>query len=189
MKITKWLLSIVVFIPTLVIGESQEQFYEQYHSKNMSGWKGIVFVCSFDASDKVLESICQRAVTDIELLAASNKVELKVAEPNKFEQAALIATANKFVTLEYELVATQGGSEFDAIAIYARLAFEAVYSNAVENDSKPNTIGSLPRSGDLELWSKTVIGSGDPSDIVDPFSDASEIHIKKALTLFIKYAK
>ena len=175
-------------MPTLVIGESQEQFNEQTHSNNMSGWKGIVFVCAFDSSDKVLESICQRAVTDIELLAASNKVKLKVAEANRFEQAASIAADNQFVTLEYELMATLGGSEFDAIAIHARLAFEAFYSNAVENDSKPNSIDSLPRSGDLELWSKTVIGSGSPSDIVDPFSDATEIHIKKALTLFIKYA-
>jgi hypothetical protein len=189
MKIIKLLITIAFLLPTLVIGETQDQFFEKYHSKNMSGWKGIVFVCSFDSGDKVLEKICDRAVTDTELLAASHKVNLKVVEANKFEQATFVAGVNKFVTLEYELIATQGVGQFDAKAIHARLTFVVFYSNAVEKDTKPNSIDSLPRSGDLELWSKTLIGSGAPTDIVDPFSNGAEVHIKKALTLFIKFSK
>lgn len=108
MKITKWLITIVALIPALALGGSEEQQYEEMINKNMSGWKGIVFICSFDSSEKLLEKICHRAITDIELLAASNNVELKVAEANDFFRASIIALTNEFVTLEYDLMATQG---------------------------------------------------------------------------------
>jgi hypothetical protein len=189
MKIIKLLITIAFLVPALVIGETQDQFYEKYHSKNMSGWKGIVFVCSFDSGDKILEKICDRAVIDTELLAASHKVNFKVVEANKSGDEVFFSAVNKFLTLKYELIATQGVGQFDTKAIHARLTFVVFYSNAVEKDAKPNSIDSLPRMGDLELWSKTLIGSGAPTDIVDPFSNEAEGLIKKALTLFIKFSK
>ncbi|MCX2780607.1 DUF3164 family protein [Microbulbifer thermotolerans] len=188
MKLIRWITVILYFFPIFVFGESREQFYEEYYSKNMSGWKGIVFVCSFDSNDKVLEKICERATSDIKLLAAGNKIDLKIVESNNFFEAALIASLNKFVTLEYSLTATENSGQFSVKAIQARLAFKVFYSNAVEKDAKPNTIDSIPRSGDLDLWSDTVIGFGSPSEIVHPFGNAAETHIKKALTLFIEYS-
>lgn len=189
MKRICWLFLLFSALPTLAIGESREEFYEKHYIKNMSGWKGIVFICSFDSSDNVLEQICRRAETDVELLAATSNIALKVADANNFSQASFIAVVDKFVTLEYDLMATQNRGNYDSKAVYARLAFETYLSNAVEKDSKPNSINNSPRSGDLELWSRSVIGSGVPSDIVDPFSNGAETHIKKALTLFLKYRK
>lgn len=189
MKNICWLILLLVAVPTLAIGESREEFYEKHYSKNMSGWRGIVFICSYDSSDKVLEQICRRAETDIELLAASSNVLMKIADANNFVNASFIASLENYVTLEYELMATQSPGSYDSKAVHARLTFKTYLSNAVEKDSKPNSIDSPPRAGDLELWSRSVIGSGVPSEIVDPFSNGAETHLKKALTLFLKYRK
>lgn len=176
-----------IALPVLASGESQQASYEKYNSKNMSGWKGIVFICLFDSNDKVLQKICRRAETDIELLAANNNVALKIANANDTRQAAYIAGADKYITLEYDLMATQIRNDYDVQAVHARLRYEIVYSNAIEKGSKPDSIDNLPRSGDLAVWSRSVIGSGVPANIVEPFSDGAETYIKKALTFYLKY--
>ncbi|MDZ7753857.1 MAG: hypothetical protein U5S82_19980 [Gammaproteobacteria bacterium] len=196
MKNICWLILIFVTLPASAIGEGLEKSYEKHNSKDMAGWKkdmagwkGIVFICSIDSSDKVLEKICRRAETDIELLAASNNVPLKVVDANKFAHAVFFASANDFIILEYELMATQSRGNYDAKAVHARLTFEAFYLNAIEKDSKPTSTNNIPRSGYLELWSRSVIGSGTPNGIVEPFSNGAETHIKKALILYLKYSK
>ncbi len=108
---------LIGLIPIGAFAESQEEFYEKYYSKNLMGWKGIVFICSFDTNDKILERICQRAISDIELLTAANKVNLKTAKSNDFATASFIANRNQYVTLEYELMATQTQGQYDAKAI------------------------------------------------------------------------
>ncbi len=183
------LVLVFIALPTLAIGEKPEEFYEKLNSKNMSGWKGIVFICSYDSSDKLLEQICSRAEKDIKLLAESNNVPLKIADANKFSRASLIATANNFVTLEYELMATQSRGKYHSRAVHARLSFETFFSNAVEKNSRPKLITNSPRAGDLELWSRSVIGTGTPNGIVDPLGNGAETHLKKALTLFLKHRK
>ncbi len=188
MKNINWLIIVTIIVslmPTMVFGEAHEQFYKEYYSQNFSGWKGIVFICSYDTKDKVLEKICQRAITDIELLSASNKINLKVIEANNTYKASFKAEINKFVILSYSLLATEGQNK----AVHARLAFTTFYSNAVEKGAKLNSLDSMPRSGDLELWSRSAIGSGSADGIINPFSDNAEMLIKQALTLFIKYSK
>jgi hypothetical protein len=64
---------------------------------------------------------------------------------NNFFRAASLAGANEFVTLEYELMATQESGQFDVKAIHARLAFEEFYSNAAEKYSNTNAINNIPR--------------------------------------------
>lgn len=179
---------IVTLIPTLVIGQTKEQFLEKLYSQKLSGFKGIVFVCSYDSSDKDLERICQRAVTDIELLGANNKVNIKIAEANNFFQSMSIANVDDFVTLEYEISATQNNDQSDTKAVHAHLSLETYYSQAIEMGASNKSINGVPRSGDLELWSRYVIGSGTSADIVEPFSDSAETLLKQALTLFMKYA-
>lgn len=189
MKIIKSLTLILALMPTLVTGQTREQFLEKSYSQKLSGFKGIVFICSYDANDKTLERICQRAVTDIMLHGASNKVNIKLAEANNFVESMSIANDDDFVTLEYEITATQNNEQFDTIAVHAHLSLEIYYSQAIEKGASNKSINGIPRSGDLELWSRSVIGSGNPSDIVEPFSDNTEMLLKQALTLFIKYAK
>ena len=98
----------------------------------MSGRKEIVFICSLVSSDKILERICRLAETDIKFLAASSNIKLEVADANDFTDASYIAVFSKYVTLEYELMATQSHSNHDSKAVYARLTFETYFSNAVE---------------------------------------------------------
>ncbi len=189
MKNIYWFALIFVALPALATEESREAFYEKHNSQNMSGWKGIVFICSFDLSDKVLEKICHRAETDAELLAASHNIALKVVDENNFGDAAYFAALNKFVTLEYKLRATKSGN-YDVKAVHARLTLGTFFSNGIEKGSKPNSIDNIPRSGDLELWSRGTIGSGAPdAGIAHEFSNAAETNIKKALTLYLKYNK
>lgn len=186
-----WILLTISLWPSAVFAESQEEFaekYYRYYSKSLLGWKGIVFVCSYDAKDKTLDAICQRAITDIELLAAANKVTLKAARGNDFDTAAFFAVNNGYIKLSYNLMATPTADGYSK-AVHARLVFETYYGDAVEKKSKPGDLEGMPRSGNLEIWSKSIIGIGDPSDIVTPISDGAEIYMKNALTLFLKYVK
>jgi len=189
MKIFNWMLVILVLIPIGAFAESQEEALEKLYSQDLAGWKGIVFICSFDANDNTLKRICNRGISDIELLAASNKVNLKIAKNNDFATATYMAAENGYVTLSYGLMATNPKGQNDVKAIHARLSFKEYYSNAVDNNAMQGSLDSMPRPGDLEFWSEQIIGSGNPSSIITPFSDEMEVFIKKALTLFIKYAK
>ena len=165
-----------------------EIFYEKMmHNQNMSGWKGIVFVCYFDSSDKVLEEICQRAETDIELLAAISKIELRIADANNAGQAVYMAGALDYVTLQYNLSATKRETNYETKAVYAELAFTEFYSVAVERHKDSDSIDNMPRTGDLVLWSNDIIGFGPPYTIIGGFSDGAETLIKKALTLYITH--
>jgi len=196
-----WITFIISFIAITSHAKGQEpsdiedSYNKEYYSKKFSGWKGIIFICIYNKDDKVLERICQRATSDIDLLAAATKVNIKFAKSNDFA-ATLYSISNgqyksyeQYVTLEYSLIATSPSSQNEAKAIHGRLTFTKYYSNAVENNSKSGSLRNIPRPGDLELWSKELIGSGLPSDIITPFSDGAETHIKKALAMFLKYAK
>ena len=78
----------------------------KYYSKNFKGWKGIVFMCQYDSNLGYLKEACQRTTADLELLAASHKIDLKVAEPNNTGMQTGIATLQKRVELTYSIVAT-----------------------------------------------------------------------------------
>ena len=185
MKKFNWIILLLALIPLSGFAETRKEFDKRYYGKNFSGWKGIVFICIFDPDDKTLNKICQRAISDIELLAAAYKVELETSKNN----LVTIISHEDYVVLEYDLMATKSSIQYDTKAIHARLSFINYYTNAVQKNAKSGTLNNMPRSGDLELWSRSVIGNGDPSSVVSPFSDGAEQHIKDAMTIFLKYAK
>lgn len=174
-------------LSSVALGDSHSDFYEKFNRQNFSGWKGIVFVCAYDREDRVLAEICLRGTSEIELLAVAAKVSLKVAEPNNLEQASFMAALNKFVTLEYELMATKTINSYDPKAVHGRLVFEVFYSNAVESQASSESLDRFPRSGDLELWSRPIIASGATSELVGPFAEAAESLFKKAIAHFLRY--
>lgn len=193
-----WLVYMAAVLPVMVWADGQSNIYKEREkylanlyenelAKNFSGWKGIIFLCSYDSNDEILAQICQRGTTDLKLLAAGNKVNLAVAKPNDYRGATVIATLDQFLTLEYELIATVPEDRHQPKLINARLVFRIYYSNAIEKDARSNSMKRFPRAGDLELWSRVTIGSGMPSNIVVPFSSNAEMIFKEALTLFLKY--
>lgn len=183
-----WFLA-AAFFSQVALADVESDFYEQYYSKNFRGWKGIVFICTYSPSDKVLAKICSRASTDLELLTASHDIELEIIQPNEHGVAAFQAASRGFLTLEYDLTATKPTNSSNAKAIHGQITYALFYSNAVEKDAESGSIDRLPRSGDLEIWSDSIIGSGLPSRIVKPFGDGAETHLKKAVSLFLKYTK
>ena len=178
-------------LPTVSIGQSSSdegEFQREYYGKNFAGWNGIVFLCEFDDADTLLARICDRARTDLNLLAATHRISVEVAKPNAIQHAAFIAAADNRVTLTLYLDATKSKDDGAPKAVFARLAYETFFSDAVEKNSKQGSIYSLPRSGDLEIWSSSVIGSGIGSDLISPIADGVETLLKEALTLSLRFA-
>ena len=171
------------------LADAKNEFYERYYANNFRGWSGIIFLCTYDPADSVLAQICSRASTDIELLAASHRMELQVARPNDHEAAAYEGALQNFVSLEYALTATTPDSMYDVKAVNARLSYIVFYSSAIEADAKPGAPGRLPRSGDLEIWSTSTIGAGSAAELAQPFSDGAESNLKQALGLFLRHRK
>jgi len=189
MKKIIWIILAVSFSSVGARAENQEELNNDYYRKYFSGWKGIVFFCSFDADDNTLGQICQEAVSDIKLLAPTNNVKLKIAASNDIAQAALLADLVGYIILEYDLVSTKTKGENEIKAVHARLFYKIIYVNAVENNKNPDTLGGMARAGSLEIWGKSLIGKGGPTDIITPFSNLAELLFKEAVTLFTKYAK
>jgi len=177
---------IILFLSSLLSAKSQDDFYEKFYEKNFSGYKGIVFICSFDSTDKTLEKISKRAITDIELICSANKINLKVINNNDHYSASYYATLNQYLLLQYYLMATNTEGQYEAKAVFGELSFEIFYSNAIEKYSTNENLNKLARSGYLTIWSKTIIGSGSSFDIITPFSSQAETVLKMAMTLFLK---
>ena len=186
-RLTFSLFLFILLLPTFVVAENLKDIIEENNAKNFAGWKGIVFMCSYDEKDSTLAKICKRGTIDIKLLAASNNIELLVVEPNDYMNLGIAAGFKKYIPLEYELFSTKVKNPSDLRAFFGRLFFRIYYSNIVEKGAKPESIDSLPRSGDLEIWSNYIIGSGTSSGIIKPFSDNAETLFKEALTTFLLY--
>ena len=61
------------------------------------------------------------------------------------------------------------------------------YWNAVGKGSAEGTLDAKPRAGDLVLWSRDVIGAGDPeSELAQNMSNAFETLLKEFFALFIE---
>jgi len=178
----KRIILLAMLLPSLGLVDEESEFYEKHYFKNFAGWQGITFMCSYDESNKTLRKICERGKTDLELLSASHNVNLKVIRDNEDATLTLTASLDNLIVLEYDLEATN-----PVEAVHARLIFSSYYLESVEQGATPGSIDNLPRSGNLEIWSNSAIGSGTPSNIVIPFSDGAESMFKKAITLFLKY--
>jgi len=165
----------------------QQEFYKKYFGKNFKGWKGVVFVCSYKKETVLLNKICQRGITDIKLLAASHSIPLYVAKDNGTSEASFQSGIKDFLILEYQLSSSQDNPTGSLLGVHGRLSFNIFFSFAVEDNAKPNDIDSFPRSGDLEVWGRTVIASGTYPEIVSPFSDSAETLLKKFFTLYLTY--
>ena len=173
----------LLFSQALIAGDMEDTMNPHY-KQNFSGFEGVVFMCSYDESDAVLAKICERASVDVRLLAASTNIKLELIKPNKFLLRGLVKSKKNYIGLTYRLVASRVDATASVKAIYGELSYNDYYLNAVELNAKDST----PRSGDLELWSTYVIGGGSGLDAVKPYSDTIEVGLKKAVTVFLKYA-
>ena len=156
---------------------------------NFAGWQGILWYDDYDPSTRMLKPIAARAAADFELLAARSRVACLVdasADPETIYDAAW---RHGYLGLCLELKCTEPRGRREVTAVHARLAFTALVRDAVETGADKGAVGSHPRSGKLELWAQSVIGSGPDPQLVAPFCDHVEIEIRKALALFVKHTK
>ena len=94
----------------------------------------------------------------------------------------------KYIVLRCSLNSNQPASSLEAKAISATLSFESYYFNAIEQDSAKSDPKSKPKSGQLVLWSTSMIGGGAVRDLVIPFGDGLEDKLDKAVSLYMKYS-
>lgn len=162
--------------------EKKEKVWEH----RFAGFEGIVFYCVYDPEKSLLAEICERAETEVDLIAASNDVPLIIVEPNNHFQSGVQTARNpSYVTLEYSLRAVEDSGQ--RLAVSGHLQFNTSYSNAVEQDAGREDFDAKPRPGTLVIWEDSVIGVGSRSGFLDTFSNAAEQLLKRAFTLMLKY--
>jgi len=163
------------------------EYLKEVEKQNFSGWAGITFICDYDESDRILAEMCRRGTSEFRFLVSTADLDYNIIDPKNFRSLVIKSTIRNHVVLTYELSATKTNSESTIKAIYGRLAFVARYSNAIEAESVAQSMGTISRAGDLELWYRTAIGSGIGENIGVALSEAFESHFKDAISHFLEY--
>ncbi len=163
-----------------------EQYQHEKNKKNFIGWKGILFYCSIEnQSNRALNEICERSYTNVDFLAASAKINLVKAK--SASDLGFRAIVDDYLVLEVVLTATTAGRPS---AIHANLRAYKSYSKAVDTSflaTEKKGTQAEPRSGDLIMWERSVIGasSGATQELVPAVSDGIEQHIKQFFADFL----
>lgn len=165
--------------------KAYEEYTSQKHQKNLTGWKSVFFYCSIrDEENKSLTEICDNSYRNAAFLAAAAKVPFIKAR-DAFD-LGFRAAADDYLVLEVELFSTRPTSPS---AIHAHVKSYIHYSNAVQ--PSPNQRGdkgrTIPRSGDLHVWERPVIGAstGTTQDLVPSISQGIEKILKEFFTDYI----
>ncbi len=165
--------------------KAYEEYKSQKHQKNLTGWKGILFYCSIrDEENKSLTEICDNSYRNAAFLAAAAKLPfVKARDAFDF---GFKAAADEYLVLEVELFSTRPTSPS---AIHAHVKSYIHYSGAVQSpltqrEGKGRTI---PRSGDLHVWERPVIGAstGTAQDLVPSISQGIEKVLMEFFTDYI----
>ena len=162
---------------------SPEQVAEQFQS-DFKGYQGIVFICEFQKHESLAARVCERATASLKLIAASNRVPLEIVRPNEYQAATFTAAVDRRIQLRLHLDSV--GSTDSELAIHARMAYVDFYSRAVEADAKAGDPGSMPRSGELELWSASCMSVGiSESEVSQGALDGIDTIGKHAFALYL----
>jgi hypothetical protein len=167
--------------------KEMQEFYRALDAKNFAGWKGITFICEYDERDSLLAEVCIKGTADFRFLATTADIDYYAVAPNDFRASTFRSTISDHVVLNYELHSTLNNNQHTNKAIFGRLSFIEFYTNAVEEKASNFSLDKLPRSGDLELWSRAVIGSRSSVRLVAVMSEAFEVHFKDAITHFLEH--
>lgn len=156
---------------------------QQFWRDNLSGWKGLSLRCVGDEFNYAGE-ICSSVAAEIEKLSAIKELSFLYTGMNipYFDHLVKLADSGLEDSLQAEIYIR--GTNGSVPAIYGRISVRTHYSDAVEKGADQDKPLFHPRSGDLIIWSRDVIGTGQSDKIVKEISDALKDH---ASSLFSKY--
>lgn len=131
----------------------------------------IVFGCEYDTSDEILGHICRRAGSDALRLAAANRLEMQVTEPNSVSNAVW-GHGDGFIQITLQLTATRPESQFAQKLITCNIDGRRMPEAAARRP------GDQP---DPAIWSVSFEAQGVPRDLVHPVADAVEQQVESYL--------
>jgi hypothetical protein len=147
-----------MLFPSIGYGQTDTEAERAFLKRQFTGWGGIVFRCLPDnLNDTLQKKICEATAAEARFLAATAKVPFKdLAGADFLEVSIAVADLDGALILEAAVRGTQGSPR----AVYVRLRAYSYYANAVETNVEMDSPENDPRSGDLVLWERDVIGSG-----------------------------
>ena len=176
------MLTFLLLLPSIAFAQTDEQ---EHWRKQFKESGGIVFRCDPDRKDDAaLQRICADASAEARLLAATGKIPFQNATgKDAFETAFEVASKGSLL-LEASIRSTKGSPA----AIYILLAATPYYSNAIEQGAKEGSLDAIPRSGDLVIWERDVIGASTSStdELVLGMSNALSTNLKDFFATYIE---
>lgn len=190
-----WILCIIILtIPSAFSQPSpssnKENWFKEHtdrkNRKNLSGWKGVVFICSKEeVPEKNIDDVCRKANEDAAFLAAASRVRIFLAK--NYEEFFRHVRINNFLPLTADFTFTKTGSPS---AVYVHLKSSVSYDEAIEYKEARKVSDNQsysPRAGDLIIWERSLIGasSGTSDALVTPISQGVEQMLKVFFTDYL----
>lgn len=163
-----------------------ELYIEGKNKRNFEDWKSIGFYCASDAPKHPhAAQICSNTYTNAEFLAATASIPLERVRDGY--ELGFRSVAGDSLILEVKIFATERGNP---MAMHAAIQAYTGYLRATEGGERRGP-RVKPRSGDLILWKREVIGAsaGSGEDLVQPMSQGIEQHLKQFFADFLKARK
>ncbi|MBZ9654656.1 hypothetical protein [Phyllobacterium lublinensis] len=182
----------IILVTILVMGTlpsfAQTLTEEQkFYREQFAGWGGIVFRCLPDNPEDYLQKrLCSDAAVKARFLAAAAKVPFRdVGSEDYFSVTMAAIKLNNALVLEATIRATQVGNPR---GVLMRLDAGSFYSDAIEKSAKAGTPESVPRSGTLSLWDKSVIGASTMggNDLQVGMSNAFATVLEEFFAIFVE---
>ncbi|PDT50937.1 MULTISPECIES: hypothetical protein [Sinorhizobium] len=165
MKVLSIAAALVATIITAAHSEEDDE-ERQFSINQFKGWTGLLLSCEKNTADPALvQAICDVAKTEFTYLAENSKIPYRISVGDDMFRRSMIAhEIGKPLTLTIKTIPTSGNSY--AKAVYVEVSAENFYSNVIDKEAAPSDPESLPRAGDLSLWSGNMIASGTDTQVI-----------------------
>ncbi|MGE7368320.1 hypothetical protein ACQKKX_04515 [Neorhizobium sp. NPDC001467] len=181
-------LAAVLVASTLSTAFAQEDDEERaFIIKQFKGWTGILLRCEPNSQHKAIaDAICQSASAEFNYLAENSEIPHRISkDENSFQMYLNAGKLGTPLILELETLATTGAGGLTAV--HVNLEARRFYSNAIEQDARPDNPESVPRGGDLVLWEHPMIASGyGEQNVVREMAPYVNDNIKSFFAQFLK---
>lgn len=162
-------------------GSAEER---SFNRQQFSGWGGIVFRClPNNLSDSLEKRICKSASSDARFLAESAKIPFQDTGSEDYSAVLIASNAlSHALVLETSVLSTKLYPKGVHVAVRAG----SFYSGAIELGAIPGTPESTGRDGDLILWERSAIGTGDENGLAQSMPGYVSTVLKEFFALFLK---
>mgnify|MGYP003653127839 CR=1 FL=1 len=167
------------------IAQTDAEALREHNKVQFADWSGIAFQCLIDAEDDDFQKLlCETARTDAKFLAATAKIPFRdLGNDDHFQVSLAKRELNGDLLLEARIKSTAGAPR----AVHMGLRALSHYSDAVEVGATGDDPQSKPRSGELILWQKNLIGtSGSDENLGQALSNAFSNVLKDFFGTFVE---